>query len=310
MLVKASAPGSMMLLGEYAVLHGKQALVCAVDQRITVSLIPRTDQKIKINSSLGDYESDLAALNSAAPFEFILTAIKKLAPQMSQGCDITIVSDFSHRVGLGSSAAVTVATLAALKKWLNDTIDAQELLSEARAVIRSVQGLGSGADVAASVLGGMVAYKMQPLWVEKIPQLHAITAIYSGYKTPTVDAVKQVEKNFSTQPKVYEDICTAIDNCALQGVEAARAANWRGLGESMNIQQTYMHSLGVNTPDLNKIVMALRKHKNILGAKISGSGLGDCIIALGNAADLNWADTEIKNLPISMTLQGVVCEKS
>ena len=37
MLFKASAPGSLMLLGEYAVLQGKSALVCAIDKRMMVS---------------------------------------------------------------------------------------------------------------------------------------------------------------------------------------------------------------------------------------------------------------------------------
>ena len=36
-------------VGEYAVLYGKHALVCAVDKRITVTLTPR-DDKITIHS--------------------------------------------------------------------------------------------------------------------------------------------------------------------------------------------------------------------------------------------------------------------
>ncbi len=310
MLVKASAPGSMMLLGEYAVLQGKQALVCAVDQRITVRLLPRDDKKIKISSMLGDYESEIATLKIAAPFEFILTTLKKFTELMPHGCDLTITSDFSHKIGLGSSAAVTVATLAAIKTWLDQAVDAKTLLNDARAIVREVQGLGSGADVAASVYGGMVAYKMQPMLAEKILPTHSITAVYSGYKTPTVTAVRQVEKFFSPQPHLYQDICAAIDNCAVQGIRAARAENWQGLGDTMNAQQILMQSLGVNTPDLNAIVLALRRHKNVLGAKISGSGLGDCIIALGNAGDLNWGNNDIKTLPVSMSSQGVVCEKN
>jgi mevalonate kinase len=310
MLLKASAPGSMMLLGEYAVLQGKQALVCAVDQRITVTIVPRQDNKIKINSSLGSYESELNSLEIIAPFEFVLTTLKKISNQLTQGCELTITSDFSHKVGLGSSAAVTVATLAALKTLLSQNINHQELLTEARAIIREVQGLGSGADVAASVFGGMVAYKMQPLQVEKISHTHPITAVYSGYKTPTVKAVRQVEENFLPQPARYQEICDAIDNCALAGIRAARAENWQDLGDIMNVQQTLMHSLGVNTPDLNNILLTLQQHKNILGAKISGSGLGDCIIALGKANDLNWENKTIETLPISMSSQGVICEKN
>ena len=36
--IKTSAPGSLMLLGEHAVLHGKQALVGSINRRIYVEL--------------------------------------------------------------------------------------------------------------------------------------------------------------------------------------------------------------------------------------------------------------------------------
>ena len=57
MQLKASAPGSLMLMGEHAVLHGKKALVCAIDQRISVSLTPREDARISIVSALGEYSA-------------------------------------------------------------------------------------------------------------------------------------------------------------------------------------------------------------------------------------------------------------
>jgi mevalonate kinase len=40
LMYKASAPGSLMLLGEYAVLHDYPALVCAIDKRISVIIEP------------------------------------------------------------------------------------------------------------------------------------------------------------------------------------------------------------------------------------------------------------------------------
>ena len=48
---KASAPGSLMLLGEHAVLHGKPALVGALDKRITVTLTPMRHDRIEIISN-------------------------------------------------------------------------------------------------------------------------------------------------------------------------------------------------------------------------------------------------------------------
>ncbi len=120
MQFKASAPGSLMLLGEYAVLHGQQAWVCALHKRITVTLTPRNDDRIEIYSdNHGQYSTDTQHLTIEKPFEFVLAALKQHQAVLRRGCDIHIESTFSDTIGFGSSAAVTTATLAALFNWLN-----------------------------------------------------------------------------------------------------------------------------------------------------------------------------------------------
>jgi mevalonate kinase len=311
MLFKASAPGSLMLLGEYGVMHGKHALVCAVNKRMNVTIEPRSDTRIEIFSdTLGEFVTDLSNLYIEPPFRFILATLKRYRLKLKSGCTITIRSEFSDKIGLGSSAAVTVATLTALSAWLEFNFTERELIREARAIVRQVQGLGSGADVAACVLGGMVAYKMQPLMAEKIATEHPLTAVYSGYKTGTVEAVKRVKAFFASNPRLFKQLCQAIDHCAVQGISAVRTSNWANMGKMMNIQQGLMESLGVSTPLLSKIVGTLREQSFMLGAKISGSGFGDCLIGLGSVATLKFTDENVKLIRVEMTQQGVYCEKS
>lgn len=303
MSFKASCPGSLMLLGEYAVLHGKSALVCAVDKRMSVTLTPRTDKSIHISSALGHYVADVTQLKVEQPFQFVLAVLKKYRKELPAGCDITITSEFSDKIGFASSAAVTVATLAVLSAWLQLDLAKLELFQIARAIIRQVQGLGSGADVAACVFGGIVAYRAQPLSIEKLPYHHPITVVYSGSKTPTVQAVSQVKQAFAEKPKLYQQICLAIDSCALRGKQAVHDQNWVELGKIMDIQQGLMDALGVNTGKLNSIVYNLRNQATILGSKISGSGLGDCVIGLGTITD-----QAAGGISVEITEQGVCCE--
>ena len=309
MSFKASAPGSLMLLGEYAVLHGKHALVCAVDRRISVTLTPRDDQQIVITSAIGKLTTTPADLKIAPPFQFVLATLKKFRRQLTHGCDIEIVSEFSDQIGLGSSAAVTTALFAALTAMLQITVTPQAMIKKIRAIIRSVQGLGSGADVAACVLGGIVVYKAAPLHTEKLTGTIPLTAAYAGYKTPTATAVRQVTEFFAQQPLIFQKLCHAIDECALQGAELVRSKNWRELGKVMNMQQGLMESLGVNTPELAEAITILRTHPEIFGAKISGSGLGDCVIGLGVATSLSFNNNKIALVPVQMSTQGVRCEK-
>jgi mevalonate kinase len=309
MLFKASAPSSLMLLGEYAVLHGKQALVCAVNKRMTVTLTPRADNKIHIQSALGVLETDLKQLKIAPPFQFVLAVFQKYRRHLPSGCDLKIEAEFSDKIGFGSSAAVTVATLSALAAWLNITFSAADFIRAARALVQKVQGLGSGADVAACVLGGIVAYKMQPLLAEKFTHLHPLTVVYSGYKTPTVEAVQQVKQRYLTQPKIFKSLFQTMELCTAEGIQAVRQQQWKKLGDSMNIQQGLLEALGVSTPLLRTIVDSLREQNTILGAKISGSGLGDCLVGLGAASLPAWADDKAQTISVAMTTQGVVCEK-
>jgi len=313
--IKSSAPGSMMWLGEYAVLHNKQAMVCAIDKRITVYLSPRRDTQIIIKSKMGECSCDISDIDVQQPFQFVLTAIKRFQGLLKTGCDIEIESEFTSQVGLASSAAVTVAIIAAFNKWLHMETTNQELIAKARSVVQEVQGLGSGADVAACVLGGIVSYSMDPLKAERLDcELPPITVIYSGAKTPTVAAVNQLHNRFLGYPSLLAHIYDAINACAQQGVQCvsnncARDNNWPELGRLMNINQGLMDSLGVSNSALSEIITYLREQPSILGAKISGSGLGDCVIGLGRLdSPPSFKDQKIRILPISITSRGVECE--
>jgi mevalonate kinase len=313
MLVKASAPGSLMVLGEYAVLYGQPALVCAVDKRITVSLTPRTDQAIQIHSALGKLTVLLPELQITAPFQFVTAVLKNFQTKIPIGCDINIEAEFAANIGFGSSAAVTVATLLAITRWLDLTFSTEELITTARNIIQIVQGTGSGADVAASVLGGMVAYQMQPLQAEKISFNQPLTAVYAGYKTPTVTAINKVQTAFAQQPELFTVLCKAIGTCAIQGLQAVRNEDWTALGKVMDVQHGLLQALGVVTTDLNDITERLRAVDSIHGAKISGAGLGDCILGLGILADKNIpASFQTNNTPVialSVGQEGARCEK-
>lgn len=309
MQLNSSAPGSLMLLGEYGVLYGKSALVCAVNQRIHVTLTPRTDDVIFIRSHLGNHQTTLTHLTVEKPFQFVLATIKHYQGVIHHGFDLDIKSDFSHQVGLGSSAAVTVATLAVLLKWLNIKLTSNDMIRLGRNIVRDVQGVGSGADIAASVMGGMVAFHSQPLMAEKLPLLYPLTVLYSGFKTATVDAIRQVQTQFAEHAGLFKSLCNAIGECAQEGIQFARKAKWDKLGVTMDRQQGLLTALGVNLPVLQSLVDELRQGNGIIGAKISGSGLGDCVVGLGEMESLFPLKEGVAPINVTMDSQGVQCEK-
>ncbi len=302
---KAKAPGSMMFFGEHAVLHHKQAIVFAIDRYVTVTLNVRTDQQLVIHSALGHYEKTLSEIKIDKPFQFVLAACLYFKNKLQQGFELTITSEFSDELGLGSSAAVTVATVAVLSQWLGLSND---IFLISKSIIQSVQGVGSGADVAASVYGGILVYQMDPPYVVKqfIVDLPLVT-IYSGSKTPTPEVIQKVESVRQKYPEIFQALFETIEECTQAAIPFIETEAWESLGELMNIQQGLMNALGVGTPILNDLVDQLLNNPKIYGAKISGSGLGDCIIGLGQRTNSTvFKNPGVKEIAVGVSRQGIV----
>jgi mevalonate kinase len=311
---QASAPGSLMLFGEHAVLAGKFALVAAVNKRMRVTLTPRLDQKIKIFSrGFANFSIELKDFKIVKPYQFVLTAIQQYLPKIATGFNLKIDSDFAATLGLGSSAAVTVVTLAVLELWLKQREPQPlELLRLARGVIQKVQGVGSGADAASSIFGGVVLYRMRPLHLKKIATSLPLTVIYSGSKMATSLVIEKVNQLFAKKKNILRKIYVLIGQCTLLASSALQRENWHGLGELMNLHQSLQDALGVSNAHLSELIFALRAHSSIDGAKISGSGLGDCVIGLGSLTaktfpqNKSQARAKVQQLEVKIARQGLV----
>jgi len=306
MQLKAHAPGSLMLLGEYAVLHDYPALVAAINQRLRVELTPKREAVLSITSDrYGAYEAPLSALTAVDDFNFVIETVKLFKDKMSSGLELTITSDFSGQIGFGSSAALVVATLAALNAWLQLQLSPLEMVRFGRQIVQKVQGTGSGADIAASVYGGIIAYRKSPLFVRSFAKSHPLVAYYSGFKTKTAQAILEVTTRFQPYPHVYSALLQAIGECAETGIHYLEQNDWPGLGKLFTVSQGLMEALGVSLPILQQMVAQLNSIPGIFGAKISGAGLGDCVIGLGEAHNSEFESL----IPIAMSEQGVVCER-
>ena len=283
---EVSAPGKLMLLGEHAVLHGHRALVCAINRRVTARLAPRTDTTLVVRSELGELKTDLRTLRAAEPFRFVLGAVRESRELLDTGFELQIRSQFSSETGFGSSAAVTVVTVAAVQLWCQGELDVEEVFARSLRAVRSVQGTASGADVAASTFGGAIVYRANPLEIQRLRGSFPLVAVYSGAKRPTSEVIAFVAERRERHPAAFEHIYAAMDACVGEAKTAIESGDLPALGELLNIGQGLMDAIGVSNRDLSALAYRLREDAGIFGAKISGSGLGDCVVGIGRLEKL------------------------
>ncbi|WP_432698030.1 mevalonate kinase [Marinobacterium sp. YM272] len=304
--IRASAPGSIMLMGEHAVLRGARAIACAVDSYIHLTLIPREDRQVSIQSALGAYSATLDQLPESDDLSFVVTAIRHWAGQLPAGLDLRIESEFSHTVGLGSSAAVVAALTVALDRFAGTDMSREQQFDAALRVIHAVQnGRGSGTDLAASLYGGLIAYRVEPRELRPLQGLPPLSLWYVGYKMKTPAVLALVEQRSQRFPMLYAGLDRLMADCCAQAEAAIDSSDWDALGELMNIYQGLMDALGVNDANLSELIYRLRAEQGNRGAKISGSGLGDCVVVLGQKAPDNLAYQQI---PVAVSARGAVVE--
>ncbi len=268
-----------MLLGEHAVLHGRRALVCAINKRITVSLFQCSEAVVRIVSDLGTYEAPLNALIDHSDFRFVLDVVRQYP--LTQGIELKIESEFSSDIGFGSSAAVTVATHAALMGGVENRM---ELFKRSLATIHRVQGRGSGADVAASVFGGVVAYRAEPLEIHPLTESFPLTAVYSGSKMKTADVIRYLEERRALNADYFERIFDRMDASVGEVID-----DFSQLGRMLILNQKLMEEMGLCNAALAEIIEGFQTLK--VPAKISGSGLGDCAIGLSKVSKVGTFQT-------------------
>ncbi len=154
LVVIATAPGKLILTGEYAVLDGAPALVIAVDRRVIA-----TGASARCSSPFLLAVARELALRYGADSPSARAALRVAVDSSA----FYAASDCTQKLGLGSSAAVTVAA-AALALAAQGSNDRDEVLAIALAAHANAQGTkgarGSGADIAAAVYGGAIVYTM------------------------------------------------------------------------------------------------------------------------------------------------------
>ena len=307
--IVASAPGKVILFGEHFVVYGSSAILCAIDRRVHVGAAK--SDGIRITSEMGMLECESFS-RDAADVDPVLRPLYHIAKEAcrmagrSGGITLDVKSEIPPGAGLGSSSACCVAGAAAALRVLGQHPghNAGIVMRVAAEAERTAFPNASGADTAASALGGMITYDIRSGWAtigrQKGGPGFGLVVSDSGTKHNTESVVGMVSGFRDSHPEEFEelsrmesglvsDVTELLVSGALPDDAAGSTASM--LGRLASLNQSYLGRIGVSNARLDKMIDEMNGVTH--GSKITGAGGGGCAIAFtdpdgmaGAAADL------------------------
>lgn len=266
--------GKVILLGEHSVVYGRRALASAISRRI----------EVRIGDVYSGVRGNGAGQELQADPRF-RTAVRRAGELLEvDAADLTVHvdSDLPAGVGLGSSAALSVALVRAMAAFAGVDCCHAEVCAHAYELERIFHGTPSGIDNTAATHGGLFVFRRgEPPRQLRTPA--PLSLVVAQGKTPrqTQKTVAGVRERWQAEPEIYEGIFDRIDDLVGAAEEALGRGDLPIFGAAMNANQTLLERLGVSTDELNELV-AFGRSRGALGAKLTGGGGGGAILCLAS----------------------------
>ncbi len=299
----ASAPGSLKLFGEHAVVYNRLGLSAAFSKRafseikkaedgIAVNLLDFgkrekfsfkdiTSSHLKIKEMIG--KGDMEGLRRErkdifSPYKLILGEF--FSEFGFSPVEISIHSEVPRNSGLGSSAAVFCSLAGGLNNFFQTALSKNQVAELANLGDKVVHGNPSGLDASTCTFGGYISFRRsEGVRLLQIKTEVPLLVVNTGSQKDTGDMISRVAEMYKSKRKKVDEIFDRMEETAAEGIKALKESDFQKFGENMNIAQKCFGELGLSTPQIDGIIDTALKN-GALGAKITGAGGGGCITIL------------------------------
>lgn len=292
----------IIFFGEHSVVYGKPAIAIPVySVNVTVAI-----KLISVGQTIHCRYFDGPISEMADNLKGIGVLIRQLLKSFNSPdlpFELTIQSKVPSERGMDSSAATAVALVRGFFNLFEKPLTRSRLLALADVEEQITHGNPSGLDAA-------TASSEAPIWFVKNQineqiEFHSsdlfLVIADSGIKGKTSEAVSLVHNNVVTNSDVAVPLIDQLGTIADSAKDALASADKKQLGMLMNQSQHHLSKLGVSTDTLDdfcRIAVA----NNALGAKLTGSGLGGCMISLtDNQRDAQIISTKLRQAGATQT---------
>lgn len=256
------AHSKIILIGEHAVVYGYPAIsLPLLEVEVTCKVVPA-------ESPWRLYEEDTLSMAVYASLEYL---------DIKEACIRCVIdSAIPEKRGMGSSAAISIAAIRAVFDYYQADLphDVLEILVNRAEMIAHMNP--SGLDAKTCLSDQPIRFIKNVGFEELAMDLSAYLVIAdTGVYGHTREAIQVVEsKGKEALPFLY-----ALGELTQQAEEAIKAKDAVKLGEILTKAHGNLKEIGVSSLEADALVETALQH-GALGAKMSGGGLGGCIIAL------------------------------
>ena len=285
----ASAPGKVILVGEHFVVENEPAIAVAINLRARVRATKVEGEGVEVRSrELGLAQVFRGDEPRSSPLYPVYFAAKVTMEYIGveSPLRVEVFSDIPPASGMGSSAAVAVATVAAVAKALGVKLVEDEISKLAYRAEEIVHGKPSGIDNTISTYGGLLLYvRGNPPSIHQLdnPPDFNIILVDTSIPRNTKKAVLMVAdllKRYDTI-KLVMDAIGDITRKAWDELQKGGNANLAKIGELMNINHGLLSAIGVSSKKIEEITHLLREI-GAYGSKLTGAGIGGFVIGVSD----------------------------
>ncbi len=299
--------GKLILMGEHAVVYGHKAIAMnffpkAIQAQVTSS--ERAGVYLKSFLYEGNIEAAPLALENLT--RTILLTLKGLE-KADDNLIMEIKSQLSPGSGLGSSAAVIVACVRAIYDYYQLELSDEKLIALTDYGEQIAHGNHSGIDARATALNRTFVYSKTGGIQDVDLNLGAYLVVAStGLQGQTKEAVKKIADRRALEPTDTDRLIAKLGEYAEYAQEIIASRKVKRLGALMNNVQNILRQLGVSHPKLDLFIETAQK-AGAIGAKLTGGGLGGCMIALADdEATAAKIATELEKLGATLVWMQVI----